>query len=207
MASVYMPVGEFEHQPFGPRSDRFASACARAGSTIVRLSGTTSRTERARPCRRSVDGRTNVLRVAAPKCRRRSSSTVEEPPPESRRLAARPPCATNPELVLVADAPGAIRKPCGADCSAARLGTPAGRARRQRGRRAQRTYPVLRMTTDLQRPWLERQAPTHPLVAELADSKALIAVEGPTALGNRLRCLQDVLRWTRLGSGGRHDVA
>jgi hypothetical protein len=38
------------------------------------------------------------------------------------------------------------------------------------------------MTTDLQRPWLERPAPTHPLVAELADSKALIAVEGPDEL-------------------------
>jgi hypothetical protein len=35
------------------------------------------------------------------------------------------------------------------------------------------------MTIELKRPWMERSAPTHPLVAELADSKAVIAVEGP----------------------------
>ena len=86
------------------------------------------------------------------------------------------------ELVLVADAPGCGSRNVWCDCSAPRLGTPAGRARRQCGRRAKRTYPVLRMTTELQRPWMERPAPTHPLVAELADSKALIAVEGPDEL-------------------------
>lgn len=33
--------------------------------------------------------------------------------------------------------------------------------------------------TSLQRPWLERPDPTHPIVAELAGSRAVVAVEGP----------------------------
>ena len=35
------------------------------------------------------------------------------------------------------------------------------------------------MASGLSRPWLERPAPTHPLLTQLADSKAIIGVQGP----------------------------
>ena len=34
------------------------------------------------------------------------------------------------------------------------------------------------MASGLSRPWLERPAPTHPLLTQLADSKAMIGVQG-----------------------------
>ncbi len=35
------------------------------------------------------------------------------------------------------------------------------------------------MASGLSRPWLERPAPTHPLLTELADSMAMVGVQGP----------------------------
>jgi hypothetical protein len=35
------------------------------------------------------------------------------------------------------------------------------------------------MASELSRPWLERPAPTHPLLEQLADSQSFIGVDGP----------------------------
>jgi hypothetical protein len=48
----------------------------------------------------------------------------------------------------------------------------------ERIRAARRAYPAS-MASGLSRPWLERPAPTHPLLTQLADSKAMIGVQGP----------------------------
>jgi hypothetical protein len=53
------------------------------------------------------------------------------------------------------------------------------------------------MTSGLSRPWLERPAPTHPLLTELADSKAMVGVQGPEEI------LRVVLAAYRTAAAGR----
>jgi len=48
----------------------------------------------------------------------------------------------------------------------------------ERSRTARWAYPA-NMGSGLSRPWLERPPPTHPLLTQLADSKAMIGVQGP----------------------------
>jgi hypothetical protein len=44
--------------------------------------------------------------------------------------------------------------------------------------RLARAY-ALTVASELSRPWLERPAPTHPLLEQFADSRAFIGVQGP----------------------------